>query len=233
MTTLAEPRIQTSWPTFLTAGTTCKVDRRFPRYNNTQWTLSIYIVGAVCGTISGEPEITPDADSQLFHIVLQPTDTAALNPSGGASLAYTLVERLTSIGVSPAEVFDVGTFPVMVSPNVATAQPGDFVSPEEKLLNQLQATLAARMTGNAVESYSIAGRSITKISTKELRDMISGYKWMVYKQRNPGRIGAPGTFSFRLIAARRPIPGRDGSSGYDRPLDPKAKHPAARDPGRL
>jgi hypothetical protein len=206
MTSLAEPRIQTSWPTFLTAGTTCKVDRVFPRYNNTQWTLALYIVGAVCGTIAGEPEITPDPNGQTFHIVLQPTDTAALNPSGGASLAYTLVERLTSIGVSPAEVFDAGTMRIMVSPNVATADPGDFLSPEEKNLNQLQATLAARLLGNAVESYSIAGRSITKISTKELREMIAGYKWMVYRQRNPGRVGAPGTFSFPPDRGTAPYP---------------------------
>lgn len=206
MTSLAEPRIQTSWPTFLTAGTTCKVDRTFPRYNNTQWALSLFIVGAVCGEITGTPEITPDPDTQVFHIVLAPTDTAALNPAGGASLAYTLVERLTSIGVSPEEVFDVGTFRIMVSPNVATAQPGDFVSPEEKQLIQLQATLSARLTGNAVESYSIAGRSITKISTKELREMIGGLKWIVYRQRNPGRVGAPGTFSFPPDRGTAPYP---------------------------
>jgi hypothetical protein len=206
MTSLAEPRIQTSWPTFLTAGTTCKVDRTFPRYNNTQWSLSLFIVGAVCGEISGTPEITPDPNSQIFHVVLGPTDTAALNPAGGASLAYTLVERLTSIGVSPAEVFDVGTYRIMVSPNVATAQPGDFVSPEEKQLQQLQATLSARLTGNAVESYSIAGRSITKISTKEIREMIGGLKWIVYRQRNPGRVGAPGTFSFPPDRGTAPYP---------------------------
>jgi hypothetical protein len=206
MTSLAEPRIQTSWPTFLTAGTTCKVDRTFPRYNNTQWTLSLFIVGAVCGEISGTPEITPDPDSQIFHVALQPVDTAALNPTGGQSLAYTLVERLTSIGASPAEVFDVNTFRIMVSPNVATAVPGDFVSPEEKLLQQLQATLAARLLGNAVESYSIAGRSVTKISTKELRDMIGGLKWQVYRQRNPGRVGAPGTFSFPPDRGTAPYP---------------------------
>jgi hypothetical protein len=206
MTSLAEPRIQTSWPTFLTAGTTCKVDRTFPRYNNTQWTLSLFIVGAVCGEISGTPEITPDPDSQIFHVALQPVDTAALNPTGGQSLAYTLVERLTSIGASPAEVFDVNTFRIMVSPNVATAMPGDFVSPEEKLLQQLQATLAARLLGNAVESYSIAGRSVTKISTKELRDMIGGLKWQVYRQRNPGRVGAPGTFSFPPDRGTAPYP---------------------------
>lgn len=207
MTSLAEPRIPTSWPTFLTAGTTCKVDRSFPRYNNTQWSLTLFIVGAVCGEISGTPEITPDPDGQLFHIVLAPTDTAALNPSGGASLAYTLVERLTSIGgPTPAEVFDVHTYRIMVSPNVATAAPGDFVSPEEKQLVQLQAALSARLAGGAVENYSIAGRSVTKISTKELREMIGGLKWIVYRQRNPGRVGAPGTFSFPPDRGVAPYP---------------------------
>ena len=206
MTTLAEPRIPTCWPTFLTAGTTIKVDRVFPRYNNTQWTLAIYLVGTFCAEFQGTPEITPDPNGQTFHVVLTPTDSAQLNPSGGASLPYTIVERLTSIGVSPAESYDVGTGRVMVSPNVATADPGDFVSNEEKLLAQCQAALTARLAGNAVESYSIAGRSITKISTKELRDMIGGLKWMVYRQRNPGRVGVPGEFSFPVDKGTTPWP---------------------------
>jgi hypothetical protein len=126
-------------------------------------------------------------------VVLAPADTQPLNPGGGASLAYTLVERLTG---TDGEVFDVSVEKIMVSPNIASAAAGDYLTAEEKILAQLQTTLAARIAGGAVESYSIAGRSITKVSTKEIRDMIGAYKWIVYRQRNPGRIGIPGTFSF-------------------------------------
>lgn len=202
MTTPAEPKISTHWPTFLTAGTTFKVDRQFPRYNNTDWTLSIFIVGQVVGNFSGSC-ITPDPDGRTFHVVLTPTQTATLNPAGGASLAYRYIERLTALN---GEIFDVNTDKIMVSANAGTAQAGDFVSPEEKLLAQLQVALAARIAGGAVENYSVAGRSITKISTKELRDMIGGLKWQVYRQRNPGRVGAPGTFSFPPERGTAPYP---------------------------
>jgi hypothetical protein len=194
MTSTPEPTIARVWPTFLTAGATFKLDRAFRQFPNTDWTLAVYLVGSVVGNFSGTPAITPDQDGSTFHIVLTPANTATLNPAGGASLAYSYVERLTN--QASGEVFDVNTGRIMVSPNVATATAGDFLSPEEKILAQLQTTLAARVAGGAVESYSIAGRSITKVSTKELRDMIGSYKWIVYRQRNPGRVGVPGTFSF-------------------------------------
>ena len=204
MTAPAAPAIPTQWPTYVTAGTTFKVDRSFREYNNVEWALSVYFVGAAARSFSESPNILADPDGQTFHVALAPVDTAALNPTGGAGLAYTFVERLTA--ASDGEVRDVGTGRIMVSPNVATALAGDFVSPEEKLLIQLQATLAARIAGNAVESYSVSGRSITKISTKELRDMIGTYKWIVYRQRNPGRIGVPGQFAFRPESGTAEMP---------------------------
>jgi hypothetical protein len=202
MTLPAQPYTQKHWPSFLTAGATFKVDRQFPHYNNTDWTLSVWLVGMTAAQFSGSC-ITPDPDGRTFHVVLTPTQTATLNPGGGMSLAYRYVERLTALD---GEVFDVATDKIMVSPNVATAAGGDFVTAEEKLLVQLQATLAARVAGNAIESYSVAGRSVTKISTKELRDMIGGLKWMVYRQRNPGRVGAPGTFGFPPDSGTAPYP---------------------------
>jgi hypothetical protein len=189
---LPEPVIPTSWPKFITAGTTFKVDRSFSRYGGSpNWALSVHFAGPQTASFASTPQITPDGP--LFHVVLAPADTQPLNPGGGASLAYTLVERLTGTN---GEVFDVTVEKLMISPNIASAAAGDYLTAEEKILAQLQITLAARIAGGAVESYSIAGRSITKVSTKEIRDMIGAYKWIVYRQRNPGRIGIPGTFSF-------------------------------------
>lgn len=189
---LPEPVIPTGWPNFITAGTTCKVDRSFSQYGGSpNWSLSVHFAGPQTANFASTPQITPDG--KLFHVVLTADDTQPLNPGGGVSLAYTLVERLTG---TDGEVFDVNVEKLMVSPNIALASAGDYLTPEEKILAQLQTTLAARIAGGAVESYSVAGRSITKVSTKELRDMIGSYKWIVYRQRNPGRIGIPGTFSF-------------------------------------
>ena len=189
---LPEPVIPTSWPKFITAGASFKVDRSFSQFGGSpNWALSLFFAGAATAEISGTPAITPDGN--VFHVVLAPADTQPLNPSGGASQPYTLVERLTGTN---GEVFDVNVQKIMVSPNIAEADPGDYLTPEEKILAQLQATLQTRLAGGLVESYSIAGRSITKLSIPQIQEMIGQYKWKVYQQRNPGRPGIPGTFSF-------------------------------------
>lgn len=207
MTNPLEPTIPTHWPSYLTAGASFRLDRQYLNFSQPDWNLAVYFVGATVADFSSSPEIIKDPDGMTYHIALSATDTAELNPGGGTPLAFTVVERLTCI-TAPfvGDVRDVGTHRIMISPNVATATAGDFVSPEEKLLAQLQVTLAARLSGNAVESYSIAGRSVTKISTKELREMIGGYKWIVYRQRNPGRVGIPGTFSFPADRGMAPYP---------------------------
>lgn len=188
-----EPVIPTSWPKFITAGASFKVDRSFSQFGGSpDWALSLLFAGAAIADISGTPQITPDGT--VYHIVLAPSDTQPLNPSGGTSLAYTVVERLTA--ASTGEVYDVSVHKIMVSPNIAEAAPGDYLTTEEKILAQLQTMLLARITGGAVESYSIAGRSVTKLSIPQLQEMIGQYKWKVYQQRNPGRPGVPGTFSF-------------------------------------
>ena len=165
------------------------------------WSLSVLFAGPQVASFDASPQITPNGAG--FHVVLAPADTQPLNPGGGVSLAYTVVERLKG---TDGEVFDLSVSKIMVSPNIALATAGDYLTPEEKILNQLQTSLAARLAGGAVESYSIAGRSITKISTRELREMIGSYKWIVYRQRNPGRPGIPGTFSFPVSNTGQPYP---------------------------
>lgn len=210
MTAPLEPKIHKHWPTYLTAGASFKLDRIYEKFSQPDFNLALYFVGASAVSFNASPQIVKDPDGRTYHIALGGTDTAQLNPAGGTSLAFSAIERITS--QSTGDIFDVATTRVMISPNVATAAAGDFLSPEEKLLTQLQVTLAARIAGNAVESYSVSGRSITKISTKELRDMIGTYKWIVYRQRNPGRIGVPGQFSFPVDRGTAPFPWpwRDG-----------------------
>src|SRR5580692_11592636 len=106
---LPEPVIPTSWPKFITAGTTFKVDRSFIDYGGTpNWLLSVLFAGLHTASFAATPQITPDGN--VFHVVLGPTDTQPLNPGGGASLAYTVVERLTG---TDGEVFDVSVGKIM------------------------------------------------------------------------------------------------------------------------
>lgn len=191
--TLPEPVIPTLWPQYITAGASFKVDRSWTNYGTNGWQLSLIFAGANVKSFSTTPQITADPDGETWHIILAPADTQPLNPSGGAGLPYTVVERLTG---TDGEVYDVSVQKLMVSPNIANAVAGDYQTNEEKLLTQLQATLLARATGGLIENYSVAGRSVSKVSTPELRKMIGSLKWLVYRQRNPGRIGIPGTFSF-------------------------------------
>lgn len=204
---IAAPPVPTRWPSFLTAGTTFKVDRSFASYGTLDWALSVHLAGLVVKHYTGSPQITTDPGGSTYHVVLAPSDTQPLVPSGGASRPYTLIERLTASDGS-GQVVDVTRERIMVSANIGAAAASDFVSPEEALLAQLQTTLAARVSGGAIENYSVAGRSVTRISTPELERMIGRYKWIVYRQRNPGRLGIPGTFSFPSIAYPPYPPGR-------------------------
>lgn len=200
MTTPTQPPVSTWWPKFITAGTTFKLDRSFADYAVGDWSYSVTFAGAQVQKFDATPQVT--ADTTVYHLVLAPADTLPLNPSGGVRLPYHAVEYLTA---TDGEVIQVGEYRLMVHPPASAAIAGDFVSFEERMLAKLQATLEARITGGAIESYSVAGRSISKIPTREIEQMIGRYKLLVWRQRNPGRFGVPGTFSFPSID-RGPFP---------------------------
>jgi len=153
----------------------------------------VTFAGAQVKSFNAPPQITADSTGSTYHVVLAPADTKVLNPAGGDRLPYHVVERLTA---TDGEVYEVGSYRLMVHPDVGSAAGGTLVSFEERMLVALQNTLEARVMGGAIEHYSVAGRSITKISTRELETMIGRYKMLVWRQRNPGRLGVPGTFSF-------------------------------------
>lgn len=202
MTIPSEPPVSTCWPKFITAGTSFKLDRSFPDYGVSDWAYSVTFAGAQVKKFDATPQVTADPTGSTYHLVLAPADTLPLNPTGGDRLPYHVVERLTA---TDGEVFEVGHYRLMVHPAVSAAAAGTFVSFEERMLAKLQATLEARVTGGAIEAYSVAGRSITKISTREIETMIGRYKLLVWRQRNPGQFGVPGTFSFPSID-RGPFP---------------------------
>jgi hypothetical protein len=192
------------WPRFLTAGTSLKLDRAFTGYSPTDWAYSLFFAGRHVASFTAPPQITFDAPpvGSVFHVILAPADTQPLNPSGGESLPVTVIERLTALD---GEIFDMPRQVVTVFPNIASAVAGDFESPEELILRQLQDALQKRITGGVIENYSIAGRSVSRVSTKELRSMIGSYKAIVWRQRNPGKLSVGGTYSFPCID-RAPFP---------------------------
>lgn len=184
-----EPQVPTRFPPFITAGTTFKVNRSFRAYGNTDWSYSLILAGAYTLTAAGTPDPT---NASLFNLVIASTDTAKLNPSGGKSLPYSYVERLTALD-SSGEIVDVTSGgKIMVEPDLGSLQPGDSLEFAEKMLAAVRAELYSRLTGQAsIENYAIAGRSVTKIKTAELEQMEGHWMARCQRLRNPGKFSTP------------------------------------------
>ncbi len=185
----AEPQVPTRFPPFITAGTTFKVNRSFADYSNTGWAYSLIFGGQYALTAPGTAD--PSSPS-VFNVVIAPADTKKLNPSGGRSLPYSFVERLTASD-SSGEIFDVTSDgKIMVEPDFGSLAGGESIEFAERMLTAIRAELYNRVTGQAsIENYSIAGRSITKIRTQELQALEGHFMARVNKLRNPGRFSTP------------------------------------------
>lgn len=93
-------------------------------------------------------------------------------------------------------MFTVGSGAVVVKQNVGTATAGDLRSHAEQMVAAIEAALLAHVatasaggTGGTVQSYSIGDRSVTYRDEADLRTQLSHWKWKVWQERNPGRIG--------------------------------------------
>jgi hypothetical protein len=181
-----EPSIPTCFPPSITAGTTFKIDRGLSDWPNTSWKYTLILAGAA--VVSKDASADPD-NGNLYHLVMTASDTQPLNPSGGATLYYKYTERMTALDLS-GEVFDIGEGVIAVAPNFAIAQPGDALSNNERMLAAIQQLLAGRVTSD-LSSYAIAGRSLTKMTLKELQEAEGIYLTRVYKERNPGTFSTP------------------------------------------
>jgi hypothetical protein len=182
-----EPQIPTEFPPSITAGTTFKIDRGFSEWPNDSWKYTLILAGAA-PTLAKDATADP-ASKSTYHVVLTPTDTQALNPSGGATQYYRYVERMTALD-SSGEKWDVGQGVLAVDPNLAITQPGDALSDDEKILAAIKQVLSGRVTAD-IESYSIAGRSIAKIPIRELQELEGFYTTRVWRQHNPGVFSHP------------------------------------------
>lgn len=92
-------------------------------------------------------------------------------------------------------MFTVDSGSVVVEPNIGTASAGDLRSFAEQMVAALEAALLADATrssggtGGIVLSYTIAGRSVTFKDEDGVRKALSHYKWRVWQERNPGKLG--------------------------------------------
>lgn len=108
-------------------------------------------------------------------------------PNGAA-----VAETHAASGAGAAEIHDIhgDELVINIEPNVATSAAGAFATFEENQLAVVEAVLAGRIT-TGIETYQIAGRSVTKIPIKELMQLRGLLRAAVWRQDNPGKLGVP------------------------------------------
>jgi len=141
------------------------------------------------GSPSSEIEITGGSD----HLV-QVSSSTSLNYTPGT---YSWQAYITRNSDSERIVVNSGIFEVIASRDNSTENPQ---SEAEKNLQLCLDVYAGRITSD-VESYSISGRSLTKLKPEELRKEINYWQGKVNQERNKAAIKA-GKASTATIKAR-------------------------------
>jgi hypothetical protein len=182
-------------PRVIVAGTTVKFTRLLADFPpGAGWTYTIYFNGA--NNVFNKAGVA-QADGS-FLVTIAPADTASLTPG-----AYRYAERVTN----GFEVYDMvgDELVVQIEPNLATAPAGAFLTHAERTLGILEAALSGRLTAD-LESYQIAGRQVSKIPIKQLRELRGWYAAEVARAQNPGTLGTP-TFQVQFdVESEREYP---------------------------
>ena len=181
------PPIPNEVPLVFTAGETVQFRRSFNDFPIADgWKYKIYFNGAT--EVFNSTGVVDPQNTSGFLVTLTPTDTTV--PEG----IYRYVERISSVGGD--EVYSVGQGVVQIEPDLATAPAGATLSFAEKMLASIEAEIAVRIAAD-VEDYSVqasslgGGRSVKKIPMVDLQKLRGHYASMVWRKKNPGKIGAP------------------------------------------
>jgi hypothetical protein len=179
------PPIPDQVPTVFAAGETLKFRRNFNDYSPADgWQYKIYFNGPA--VFQGTGVVDPQ-NSGGWLIELTPEQMAI--PAG----IYKYIERVNS---PDPEVFQIGEGVVTIQLDLATAPANATLSFAEQALAVVEAEILARIAGD-VEEYSVqastlgGGRSVKKIPTLELQKLRGYYASMIWRKKNPGKVGAP------------------------------------------
>jgi hypothetical protein len=171
-------------PTVFRAGETVKFLRSFNDFAPSDgWTYTIYFNGAL-QTFSKVADADPGGNG--FLVTLNSNDLAV--PAG----VYRYIARVSQNSSGESYTVDEGVVEIEI--DLATAAAGATTSFAEQMLTAIQTEIAARM-GADVEEYHSAvigsSWSVKKIPMEQLMKMRGHYASMVWRQKNPGKIGAP------------------------------------------
>lgn len=168
-------------PDHFPAGTTVKFTRSFGDFQPSDgWAYTIYLNG-----LTQKFNKAATVLNNIFQIQFVPSDTASLDPG-----PFRYAERLTNSGTG--EVYDItgDELVINIEPNVGSAVAGAFNTFEERTLMVVEAALAGRLT-SGIQSYQIAGRSVSKIPISELLQIRGTLRAAIWRQNNPGQLGVP------------------------------------------
>jgi len=182
------PIISDVVPDHFTAGTTVKFTRSLDDFQPSDgWTYAIFLNGLTQKFTKAAAIL-----GNIFQIEFVPSDTSALNPG-----PFRYAERLTNAGTG--EVYDItgDQLVINVEPNAGSSAAGVFNTWEEKTLAIVEAAIAGRLTSD-IQAYQIAGRSVSKIPIMQLREIRGELRAAIWRQNNPGRLGAPHRVEFDL-----------------------------------
>lgn len=177
---MAPPVPQTE-PQILVAGDTWTWNKTLANYPPSEgWTLGYAIRGQ---SVLANAKVAVTVNGAGYSVKVLPADTAGLLAG-----AYQWQSFVDGSGTHAGEHYTVEQGVFTVLPSMSAVVDNSAVTHAERTLALIEAKIEGRITADH-ESYSINGRSIMKIPTKELLRMRAIYQSKVFRLRNQGQLG--------------------------------------------
>jgi hypothetical protein len=197
---MAPPVPQTE-PQILVAGDTWAWNKTLASYPPAEgWTLGYAIRGQ---SVLANIKVVVTVVGPSYSVKVLPVDTTPLIAG-----AYQWQSFVDGSGAHAGEHYTVEQNVFTVVPSMTAIADNSAVTHAERTLLLIEAKIEGRITADH-ESYSINGRSIMKIPTKELIRMRAIYQAKVYRLKNQGSLGP-------VILAQMNNP--DGTIGTSEPV---------------
>jgi hypothetical protein len=180
------PPIPTYEPASFIAGDTVQWTKWLSDYPPADgWTLKYRLVGATAIN-TGNP-YTATVSNGLYAITIPAADTASIT----SDTPYRLIGWVEKGSERHAIIDTV----ITAFANAATATATQLKTADQLTLETIEAAIAARLTSDGIESYTIDGRSTQLMTMLELTALRGVYKGRVWREQNAGK-------SFPVHAAR-------------------------------
>jgi len=171
----------TALPASFAAGTTVSYSKTFADYPASIWSMTLYLAGKKI------LEVAAVADGDAFDLTI----AASLTERDFDPGVYKWEERVTN----GSEVYRVAYGRVKIEPNLEQATEGSEQDWLEPAIAALTLHIAGRLP-RGMESYSIAGRAVSRIPIKEAMSLRASLKSELARSLAPGKITRPVLVTF-------------------------------------